>query len=156
MKNHRSGHILVAAGLALTMGLLGACSSNASGDKPGANASSTVKSAEDATLIFAQCMRDKGFDVPDTGLTADNLNDTSDAFNDAINECQQKVGPALGEENDLTKDPAAQEQLVKGAECLRDLGYDVADPEVGKGLNVKDIPSDALQKCFSNQGAQTK
>ena len=67
MKNHRSGHILVAAGLALTMGLLGACSSNASGDKPGANASSTVKSAEDATLIFAQCMRDKGFDVPDSG-----------------------------------------------------------------------------------------
>ncbi|WP_076464550.1 hypothetical protein [Actinomyces mediterranea] len=156
MKKHRPGHILVAVGLALTVGVLGACSNGTSGDKPSASASGTVKSADDANLVFAQCMRDKGFDVPDTGLTADNFNDTSDAFNDAVNQCQQEIGPALGEENDLTKDPAAQQQLVKGAECLRDLGYDVADPEVGKGLNVKDIPSDALQKCFSNQGAQTK
>ena len=69
---------------------------------------------------------------------------------------QQEIGPALGEENDLTKDADAQQQLVKGAECLRGLGYDVPDPEPGKGLNVKDVPQDALQKCFNNQGAQTK
>jgi len=74
-------------------------------------------------------MREKGFDVPDTGLTPDNLSDTSEAFNNALNECQQEIGPALGEENDLTKDADAQQQLVKGAECLRGLGYDIPDSQ---------------------------
>mgnify|MGYP000904440144 FL=1 len=152
MKNHRSGHILVAAGLALTMGLLGACSSNASGDKPGANASSTVKSAEDATLIFAQCMRDKGFDVPDTGLTPDNLKDTSDAFNNALNECMMKVSGMTGEDN-VANDPAAREAMVKAAQCLREAGYDVKDPQAGEGISVKDIPEDVLNKCFQQSGA---
>ena len=150
MKKHRPARAFAAIGLAVAVGVLGACSngnSGAAGNKPSASASSTVKSADDANLIFAQCMRGKGFDVPDTGLTPDNLSDTSEAFNNALNECQQEIGPALGEENDLTKDADAQQQLVKGAECLRGLG---------KGLNVKDVPQDALQKCFNNQGAQTK
>ena len=152
MKNHRSGHILVAAGLALTMGLLGACSSNASGDKPGANASSTVKSAEDATLIFAQCMRDKGFDVPDTGLTPDQLNDHSTAFDSALNECMMKVSGMTGEDN-IANDPAAREAMVKAAQCLREAGYDVKDPQAGEGISVKDIPEDVLNKCFQQSGA---
>lgn len=159
MKKHRPARAFAAIGLAVAVGVLGACSngnSGAAGNKPSASASSTVKSADDANLIFAQCMRGKGFDVPDTGLTPDNLSDTSEAFNNALNECQQEIGPALGEENDLTKDADAQQQLVKGAECLRGLGYDVPDPEPGKGLNVKDVPQDVLQKCFNNQGAQTK
>ena len=144
MKKHRPARAFAAIGLAVAVGVLGACSngnSGAAGNKPSAS---------------AQCMRGKGFDVPDTGLTPDNLSDTSEAFNNALNECQQEIGPALGEENDLTKDADAQQQLVKGAECLRGLGYDVPDPEPGKGLNVKDVPQDALQKCFNNQGAQTK
>jgi hypothetical protein len=96
-------------------------------------------------------MRDKGFDVPDTGLTPDQLNDTSDAFNNALNECMMKVSNLTGEGN-IANDPAVREAMVKGAECLRGLGYDVKDPQPGEGLNLPDIPEDALNKCFAQAG----
>ena len=96
-------------------------------------------------------MREKGFDVPDTGLTPDQLNDTSDAFNNALNECMMKVSNLTGEGN-IANDPAVREAMVKGAECLRGLGYDVKDPEPGKGVNLQDIPQDAINKCFGNPG----
>ena len=96
-------------------------------------------------------MRDKGFDVPDTGLTPDQLNDTSDAFNNALNECMMKVSNLTGEGN-IANDPAVREAMVKGAECLRGLGYDVKDPQPGEGLNLPDIPEDALNKCFTQGG----
>ena len=65
-------------------------------------------------LVFAQCMREKGFDVPDTGLTPDQLNDTSDAFNNALNECMMKVSNLTGEGN-IANDPAVREAMVKGS-----------------------------------------
>ena len=96
-------------------------------------------------------MREKGFDVPDTGLTPDQLNDTSDAFNNALNECMMKVSNLTGEGN-IANDPAVSEAMVKGAECLRGLGYDVKDPQPGEGLNLQDIPEYALNKCFAQAG----
>ena len=96
-------------------------------------------------------MREKGFDVPDTGLTPENLKDTSDGFNSALNECMDKVSGMTGDDS-VANDPAGREALIKGAECLRGLGYDVKDPEPGKGVNLQDIPQDAVNKCFGNPG----
>ena len=99
-----------------------------------------------------QCMREKGFDVPDTGLTPENLKDTSDAFNSALNECMDKVSGMTGDDS-VVNDQAARETLVKGAECLRGLGYDVKDPDASGGINLQDIPQDAINKCFTQTGA---
>ena len=85
-------------------------------------------------------------------MTPDQLKDNSDAFNNALNECMAKVSNLTGED-DLTNDPAGREALIKGAECLRGLGYDVKDPQAGEGISVKDIPEDVLNKCFQQSGA---
>ena len=132
---------------------LSACGTIDSSSSPSTKSPSAGSNAasNDPNLVFAQCMREKGFDVPDTGLTPDQLNDTSDAFNNALNECMMKVSNLTGEGN-IANDPAVREAMVKGAECLRGLGYDVKDPQPGEGLNLPDIPEDALNKCFAQAG----
>ena len=141
--------ITLAAALS-ACGSTGSTGSSASSTKSPSSAATNAAS-NDPNLVFAQCMREKGFDVPDTGLTPEQIKDNSDAFNSALNECMTKVSGLTGDD-DLTKDPYGREALVKGAQCLRDLGYDVKDPEPGKGVNIQDIPQDALNKCFGNPG----
>lgn len=140
--------------IALTLAAaLSACGTTGSSSSPSTKSPSAGSNAasNDPNLVFAQCMREKGFDVPDTGLTPDQLNDTSDAFNNALNECMMKVSNLTGEGN-IANDPAVRQAMVKGAECLRGLGYDVKDPQPGEGLNLPDIPEDALNKCFAQAG----
>ena len=140
--------------IALTLAAaLSACGTTDSSSSPSTKSPSAGSNAasNDPNLVFAQCMREKGFDVPDTGLTPDQLNDTSDAFNNALNECMMKVSNLTSEGN-IANDPAVREAMVKGAECLRGLGYDVKDPQPGEGLNLPDIPEDALNKCFAQAG----
>lgn len=153
MKNraHVRGLAIIAITLAAALSACGSTSSTTSGQKNNPSASSSNAASQDANLIFAQCMREKGFDVPDTGLTPDNAKDTSAGFNAAVNECMAKTDGLTGQD-DLAKDPAARDALVKGAQCLRDLGYNVKDPEPGKGVDIQDVPQDALNKCFGNPG----
>ena len=155
MKNRAQTRAL--AVIAITVAAaLSACgstgSSSSSASSPSSSKSPASAAEGDANLLFAQCMRDKGFDVPDTGLTPDQLNDTSDAFNNALNECMMKVSGMTGEDN-IANDPAAREAMVKAAQCLREAGYDVKDPQAGEGISVKDIPEDVLNKCFQQAGA---
>lgn len=155
MKNRAQTRALAVIAITLAAvlsacGSTGSSSSSASSTKS-PSAAATNAASNDPNLVFAQCMREKGFDVPDTGLTPDQLKDNSDAFNNALNECMAKVSNLTGED-DLTNDPAGREALIKGAECLRGLGYDVKDPEPGKGVNLQDIPQDAINKCFGNPG----
>ena len=154
MKNRAQTRAL--AVIAITVAAaLSACgstgSSSSSASSPSSSKSPASAAEGDANLLFAQCMREKGFDVPDTGLTPDQLNDTSDAFNNALNECMMKVSNLTGEGN-IANDPAVREAMVKGAECLRGLGYDVKDPQPGEGLNLPDIPEKDLNKCFTQGG----
>ena len=155
MKNRAQTRAL--AVIAITVAAaLSACgstgSSSSSASSPSSSKSPASAAEGDANLLFAQCMREKGFDVPDTGLTPDNLKDTSDAFNNALNECMMKVSGMTGEDN-VANDPAAREAMVKAAQCLREAGYDVKDPQAGEGISVKDIPEDVLNKCFQQSGA---
>ena len=141
---------VIALTLAAALSACGTTDSSSSSSTKSPSAGSNAAS-NDPNLVFAQCMREKGFDVPDTGLTPDQINDTSDAFNNALNECMMKVSNLTGEGN-IANDPAVREAMVKGAECLRGLGYDVKDPQPGEGLNLPDIPEDALNKCFAQAG----
>ena len=163
MKTRTQTRVLavIALTLAAALSACGSQTQNSSSSTNGGNSSSASSrggsgsgngaASNDPNLVFAQCMREKGFDVPDTGLTPENLKDTSDAFNNALNECMMKVSNLTGEGN-IANDPAVREAMVKGAECLRGLGYDVKDPQPGEGLNLPDIPEDALNKCFAQAG----
>ena len=155
MKNRAQTRALAVIAITLAAAL-SACgstgSSTSSESTKSPSAAATNAASSDPNLVFAQCMREKGFDVPDTGLTPENLKDTSDAFNSALNECMDKVSGLTGDDS-VVNDQAARETLVKGAECLRGLGYDVKDPDASGGINLQDIPQDAINKCFTQTGA---
>lgn len=154
MKTRTQTRVLavIALTLAAALSACGSTDSSASSSSTKSPSAGSNAASNDPNLVFAQCMRDKGFDVPDTGLTPDQLNDTSDAFNNALNECMMKVSGMTGEDN-VANDPAAREAMVKAAQCLREAGYDVKDPQAGEGISVKDIPEDVLNKCFQQSGA---
>ncbi|WP_455957142.1 hypothetical protein [Actinomyces sp.] len=157
MKNCAQTRALAVIAITLAAALSACGSTGSSGSSTSStstkspSAAATNAASSDPNLVFAQCMREKGFDVPDTGLTPENLKDTSDGFNSALNECMDKVSGMTGDDS-VANDPAGREALIKGAECLRGLGYDVKDPEPGKGVNLQDIPQDAVNKCFGNPG----
>ena len=155
MKNRAQTRALAVIAITLAAALsacgsTGSSSSSTSTKSP--SAAATNAASDDANLVFAQCMRDKGFDVPDTGLTPDQAKDHNPAFDAAINECMTKVSGMTGEDN-VANDPAAREAMVKAAQCLREAGYDVKDPQAGEGISVTDIPEDVLNKCFQQSGA---
>ena len=152
MKNRAQTRALAVIAITLAAALSACGSTGSSSSSASSTKSPSAAATNDPNLVFAQCMRDKGFDVPDTGLTPDNLKDTSDAFNNALNECMMKVSGMTGEDN-VANDPAAREAMVKAAQCLREAGYDVKDPQAGEGISVKDIPEDVLNKCFQQSGA---
>ena len=158
MKNCAQTRALAVIAITLAAALSACGSTGSSGSSTSStstkspSAAATNAASSDPNLVFAQCMREKGFDVPDTGLTPENLKDTSDAFNSALNECMDKVSGMTGDDS-VVNDQAARETLVKGAECLRGLGYDVKDPDASGGINLQDIPQDAINKCFTQSGA---
>jgi len=135
---------------ACAAGLMTGCSSS---DTDTAAASASATSADDYLLEMAQCMRDKGIDVSDPDANGNIQFPETDAAYAAAEECQQIVGPAPGTE-DLSN-PETQQDLVQAAQCLRDAGYDVPDPEADKGLQLNgDIPQDVMNKCFADLGNQ--
>ena len=158
MKNCAQTRALAVIAITLAAALSACGSTGSSGSSTSStstkspSAAATNAASGDPNLVFAQCMREKGFDVPDTGLTPENLKDTSDAFNSALNECMDKVSGMTGDDS-VVNDQAARETLVKGAECLRGLGYDVKDPDASGGINLQGIPQDAINKCFTQTGA---
>jgi len=99
---------------------------------------------EEAMLNFAACMRDNGVDIDDPtvdadgnvrfggfrGVTQDPESDRA-ALQAAMEVCQENLeGIALGRgggDFDLTE---LQDTLVEYAACMRDNGYDMADPDL--------------------------
>ena len=154
MKTRTQTRVLavIALTLAAALSACGSTDSSASSSSTKSPSAGSNAASNDPNLVFAQCMRDKGFDVPDTGLTPDQAKDHNPAFDAAINECMTKVSGMTGEDN-VANDPAAREAMVKAAQCLREAGYDVKDPQAGEGISVKDIPEDVLNKCFQQSGA---
>ena len=150
MKQPLNTRILTRAATVLTcavcaVGLMTGCSQ---GSKADSAASASATSGDDYLLKMAKCMRDKGIDVSDP-----DANGNVQFPDNEAQECEQTVGPAPGTE-DLAK-PETQQDLVKAAECLRNEGYDVPDPEAGKGIQLNgDIPQDVMSKCFSQVGSK--
>lgn len=99
---------------------------------------------EEQALAFAQCMRDDGIDFPDPTVNPDGSIDFFGAnreqggfaqdpgFTDAIESCGALIEGAsfLPEADDFTE---REDMLLEAAECLRDNGVDVPDPQLGQG-----------------------
>ncbi|HEX6352676.1 hypothetical protein [Actinophytocola sp.] len=156
----------ITAFAALVALALAGCSSGQSEEIPSAGGAATTSntkqaSDEEQAQEFVDCMRDNGIDLPDPepdgnggfdfGMADADVDRTSPAFREAIQACRDKL-PGGGD-LDLD-DPELQEQLREFAQCMRDNGVDVPDPEPGGGFGgFADIdPNDpavraALEAC---------
>jgi hypothetical protein len=124
---------ILPAALALALALA-ACGTG--GADVAAPSSSGEPSQEDRSRQFAQCMRDNGIDMPDpdpNGGKAGGLGKvdrTDPDFERAVDACREFL-PGGG---DLSKlDPAMLEQLRVFAQCMRDNGIDMPDPDPAAG-----------------------
>lgn len=152
MRNVSMRVLVAATGVICALGMVAGCGGK---DSAGAaSASSAAQSAEDYNLKFAQCLRDAGFNVSDPSDNQDPRNENAGgdaaAFNEAAEKCREKLGtPPGGDGSQDLNNPDVIKEDIAMAECLRADGYDVKDPEPGKGLSLDlgTIPDSAIQKC---------
>ena len=107
----------------------------------------TRLTADEAVLEVTRCMRDRGLDVPDIGVTADgqldlrpqdlaNVDLESNEFQEAFTSCIAVFQLSGG--FDVSLDPELealfQDQLQEFSQCMRDNGVvDFPDPQTGSG-----------------------
>ena len=156
MRNGRTRVFVAAASVVCALGMVAACGSKSTTDAA-PSATSATESAEDYNLKFAQCLRDAGFNVSDPSDNQDPRNENAGgdaaAFNAAADKCREKLGtPPGGDGSQDLNNPDVIKEDIAMAECLRADGYDVKDPEPGKGLSLDlgTIPDSALQKCATS------
>ncbi|MFD7656866.1 hypothetical protein ACFV4N_23085 [Actinosynnema sp. NPDC059797] len=129
-----------------------ACSSGSGGTTPG----TTSAIAADGPVRFTQCVRDKGFDLPDPPPGAQSVELPPEAKSDpamaaAVSECRHFLGEGSGKQ---AGDPEQQDRALALARCLREQGIAVEDPAPGQPLRL-DIDSkdpkamQAVQDCRS-------
>jgi hypothetical protein len=99
---------------------------------------------QDAMLEYAQCMRDHGIDMPDPEFDAGGGvrqimpegegggPGPSEEFEAADEACRPILEDAMPEPEDLSPEELAerQDQMLAVAQCMRDKGYDMPDPQV--------------------------
>jgi hypothetical protein len=112
----------------------------------------TPEDREEALLDFAQCMRDHGVDMPDPQISQDGsggilidqreggsgMDPESEEFQAAQTECEPILQDGMGAiELDPEQQAEMQERLLEFAECMRDHGIDMPDPEFGEDGRVE-------------------
>jgi hypothetical protein len=139
------------AALALA-GLLGACGGNGGSGDTTSGGGDEASAAQDATLEYAQCMRDHGIeDFPDPEVGEDGEFQLStpeiadpDEFEAADDECKPILDEAQREGNQLSPEEQAerQDQALAMARCMRERGWDMPDPEIeeGGGIAIQNPP----------------
>lgn len=146
-----------AAGAALALLLATGCSSGSDGGDDGAattgggsaptsssGAASEATSEEQQALMFSRCMRENGVpSFPDPvvasdgsisfGVGSDGLEGVdTDVLNAANTACEQ-YSDGLGGSFDASNQSDLQDSLVAYAQCMRQNGYDLADPDFSAG-----------------------
>ena len=148
---------LTAAATAAAGLLLTGCAALGGDDAADPEAGSE-KSADEAMLDFASCMRDAGFDMPDPGpdggtIALPALEDPDDEMLAAMEECEA----LLPVDENAPSDEERFEADLRMAECLREHGVEVEDPEPGMGMALPiDLDDDehmaAISTCSEEAG----
>lgn len=93
------------------------------------------KAEQDAQLAFARCLREEGIEVRDPRPGERGLDfaqappGLDEATTDRVREdCKAKLGSELGPLQDL-EDPQSQDRLFAYAQCMRQGGVDMPDPD---------------------------
>lgn len=123
--------------------------------QPGApEESQGEQSFEEWALAYAGCMREQGIDIPDpeVGAEGDSVTFTfgaengEAAYSAADKHCNEVVGLPPG--STLVNQEESDSSMLEMAQCLREKGYDVADPEPNGGITFpEEISEDVLKEC---------
>ncbi|MGH3374761.1 MAG: hypothetical protein ACRDP6_08480 [Actinoallomurus sp.] len=134
---------------AFTLIALAGCGSHGGGKA----ATSSAANAQDAGVKFAQCMRQHGVDMADpkpgdrgVRITGKKLDDAK--VNTAMQACR-KYSPMKAID---PNDPKTRDQMLKVAQCLREHGVQVADPQPGQAFRIQMKKGDtktqqAMESC---------
>lgn len=147
---------------------LAGCSPTASDETGQTGGSSSAGDASDSMqwqLDYAACMREQGIDIEDPkpggGLSTSTSQGTDAAALEAASKtCTDKLGepPAPRPEEQQAADEQFLEMMTKAAECYREHGYDVPDPDLNsKSLNFpSDAPEDVVTECGGGSAVRTE
>ena len=148
--------IRMAAAVLLLLLTMAACSANAAAPDgvatlesaaPGAESSAEPSASLDpeaAQLAFAECMRDHGIDMPDPetsggagggAVRIGGGGEDRDEFQAAMEDCDhflEQAGAFRGE-----MDPEMLDRMVEFAQCMREHGIDMPDPNADGGIMIQ-------------------
>jgi hypothetical protein len=101
-------------------------------DDDGDNAQASF---DDAQLEFAQCMRENGVDVPDPepGEGGINISIPEGVNPDTVEAAQEECEPIIRDaipEGERPDPSEVRDQATKFAQCMREHGVDIPDPQV--------------------------
>lgn len=162
---HRGAKLVALFAIPLLVGMLSACSPSAENADAGPESSSGPHSSElsidDWQVQFASCMRDEGIDMPDP--TENGMQQGvkvgeggMEAFEAAYEACTSQIGEPPASPGGELSDEEFLESQVEMAECLREHGIDVEDPEKGEALTLSmDVPADVREECGGSSGGTT-
>ncbi|MEV6863765.1 hypothetical protein AB0M44_22500 [Streptosporangium subroseum] len=124
--------------------------------QPSASASASAPADRaEAQLKFAQCMRENGVDMPDpdgSGMVRiQGKKGEGDKTEKAMKECQHFMKDVVGDRN-AAPDPKRLDEMLKYAQCMREQGIDMPDPEPGGGIRLR-MPKGGEQKMKAAQEA---
>jgi hypothetical protein len=117
----------IVAVCALMVMAVAACASGESGgdERP------PLPSAQDFAVTMQQCLSDEGWEVEvswDGGIEFSLPADQTDQFMAAQQVCLERTGYDRPMEYTLEEAASLYDELLEVADCVRDLGYAVADP----------------------------
>lgn len=148
--------LAAAAALPLALALLTGCASGAdtAAPDPSQSPASRIADFDDWQLAYAGCMREQGVDVADpggeggAGFSVDDAG--MEAFAAAGKACRAKLGAPPARDGDQgTTESERQEERLRVASCLRERGYDVADPKPGEAAGLPaDLQEDVVSACL--------
>lgn len=148
--NIRASWYALATGVAAAL-VIAACSGGDSGsgvaslddDNPDGEAASSEAPLEEQVLEWTTCMREQGVDVPDPEFDADGNpqyviqggpDSEPGAMSQAMDACGRPPGASVGAgEGDPSE---MQDAALAMAQCMRDKGIDMPDPDFNGGGQV--------------------
>lgn len=154
----RPAKIAIVAALPLLLAGLAGCGSDAAGSTSGSGSASPADTdRQERMLKFTECLRQHGLDVPDpdsegrfaipfgggSGIGPDQN------IREAMEACQELAPLGGGNLDELRNDPAFQDAQLRFAECMREHGVDVPDPDENGGggfmIDGSDVPRETLR-----------
>jgi hypothetical protein len=144
-----------------------ACQADGGAKGAGSGSDDSSAAAEDALLDFVECMRENGVPMkdpkPGVGLTGEDevAAEVLEAAEAACEHLVEDYQPSGGGDLELTAEQ--KEAMLAQAQCMRERGWEVSDPEFADGA-VQGPPEDIdpddpsfkkdLEECFEESGVE--